>query len=87
MGTKVALCILIGNADSAIDWDKRKAASCFVRFIVDRIFAPVLEKCVKTVSQECERRERNFWRALLNSTKISRSKWKDLNDMFSYRKP
>ena len=41
------LQMLISRDNSAIAWTKRKDALCFVRFVVDRIPAPVLVECIK----------------------------------------
>ena len=46
-----AFKVLIARDDSAIAWAKRKDASCFVKFVVNRNPTPVLEDCAKTIKQ------------------------------------
>ena len=46
-----ALRVLISSDDSAIVWAKRKDVLCLVRFVRDRIPAPVLGECIKTIRQ------------------------------------
>ena len=41
-----ALRVLIARHDSAITWVEGRVALCFVRFVVDRIPTPLLEKSV-----------------------------------------
>ena len=47
-----SLQLLITRDNSALAWVKRKNALCFVRFLVDRIPTPELQKCKKAIRQE-----------------------------------
>ena len=83
-----AMRVFISRDDSAIAWAKRKAALCFVRFVVDRIPTLVLEECVKTIRQGGVDHERKLLMALLELYQdmplLIRSK--EVNDIGSYRR-
>ena len=83
-----ALQVLIAGDESAIAWAKNKDALCFVKFVVDRIPTPVLEKCVKAIRQRSTKREEILLRALLNFYQDMplRIPTKELDDLVSYRK-
>ena len=67
---------------------KRKNALCFVKFVVDRIPTPVLEECVRTITQRSMKREEILLRALLELYQDTplQIPTKELNDMDSYRR-
>ena len=46
-----ALRVLIARHDSAITWVEGRVALCFVRFVVDRIPTPLLEKSVSYLAR------------------------------------
>ena len=83
-----ALRVLISRDDSAIAWDKRKDALCFVRFVVDRIPTPMLEESIKAIRQGRVDSERILLRALLElyQDMTLQIPNKESNDVESYRR-